>query len=156
MYRLSKGKSNIPIITLSESKCLKEKKIYCVCGTHGEELKPIRVFDTPSISHKEEMYKIYISKRELISLFVKELKDDNLGISIERFSVPDVLYNNIDIDYSVVVKTKPKIEKLHYFVVPKNMAIEKFVKNKHSICEEPYNEAVIRAISRYIELYEGV
>ena len=75
MYMITRGNSKIPLIKLSEGySILKQDYVTVVCGSNGERLKPIKVWEKPfTFFGKEKLNAEFISKTELI--YVKLLVD---------------------------------------------------------------------------------
>ena len=78
MYMITRGNSMIPLIKLSEgySFGLKQNYVTVVCGSNGERLRPIKVWDEPFVFFsKEKLNAEFISKTKrtcLVSINIKK------------------------------------------------------------------------------------
>ena len=149
MYMVTKGNSGVPLIKLSEGSSVNPDKgnyVTVVCGSNGEKLKPIKVWDKPFVFfNKENLNAEFVSRNELVYIKVTD-KNDSWFIDIIRYKLPNYLINNSGIDYSVVRKTKPLTETLLHVDLRKQssfVALEDFLR---TMANGVFKDAVVKAL----------
>lgn len=153
MYMVTRGSSGIPLIKLSEgySFGLKKNYVTVVCGSNGERLKPIKVWDEPFVFFgKEKLNAEFISKTELVYIRVYGDMDDSDMVSIEiiKYKLPDYVVDNIELEYEALRKTKPVTETLFRIELEKDVPLSVIDETISSVANGAFKDAVVQAINK--------
>lgn len=109
MYMITRGSSMVPLIKLSEgySYGLKNNYVTIVCGSNGEKLKPVKLWNpTFDFFNKEKLNAEFISKSELVYIKVFE-NQETINIDVTLYRLPDYMIDNTELEYEVIRKTRP-------------------------------------------------
>lgn len=153
MYMITRGNSMTPLIKLSEgySFGLKKNYVTIVCGSNGERLKPIKVWDEPFVFFgKEKLNAEFISKTELVYIRVYGDVENSEKVSIEiiKYKLPDYVVNNIELDYDVLRKTKPVTETLFRIELEKDVPLSVINETIGSVANGAFKDAVVQALNK--------
>lgn len=149
MYMVTRGNSRIPLIKLSEGYSIipdKDKYVTIVCGSNGERLRPIKVWDKPfTFFGREKLNAEFISKTELVYVKVTD-KGKKWSIDIVRYKLPDYMVNNTDLEIEVVRKTKPITDIILHIDMDKKSDISVLDGFLYTVSDGAFKEAVKHAI----------
>lgn len=152
MYMITRGNSMIPLIKLSEgySFGLKQNYVTVVCGSNGERLRPIKVWDEPFVFFsKEKLNAEFISKTELIYIKVSDVEQSSsMIIDIIKYRLPEYMIDNIELEYDVIRKTKPITETMMHIELSKDSPLEILDDFIDSVANGAFKDAVVQAINK--------
>lgn len=113
MYMLSKGKSNRPLIKLSEGTSFdssaSRRFVTIVSGSQGEKVMPVKIWKRPFVFFKKELLDAeFISKTELVEfkLYFNNV-DNDARIVIRKFMVPPYMVGNVSFTEQIVRNADP-------------------------------------------------
>lgn len=113
MYMLTKGKSNMPLIKLSEGVSLdadaSRRFVTIVTGSQGEKVSPVKVWKTPFVFFKKELLDAeFVSKTELVELRLYfNNVDDEARVVIKKFRIPPHMVGNTSFSEAIIKKADP-------------------------------------------------
>lgn len=113
MYMLTKGKSNMPLIKLSEGVSLDTESsrrfVTIVTGSQGEKVAPVKVWKTPFVFFKKELLDAeFVSKTELVELRLYfNNVDDEACVVIKKFKIPPHMVGNVSFSEAIIKKADP-------------------------------------------------
>lgn len=153
MYMVTRGSSGTPLIKLSEgySFGLRKNYVTVVCGSNGERLKPIKVWDEPFVFFgKEKLNAEFISKTELVYIRVCGDMENSEMVSIEiiKYKLPDYVVDNIELEYDVLRKTKPITETLFRIELEKDVPLSVINETIGSVANGAFKDAVVQALNK--------
>lgn len=149
MYMITRGNSKIPLIKLSEGySILKQDYVTVVCGSNGERLKPIKVWEKPfTFFGKEKLNAEFISKTELI--YVKLLvSDKTYSIDVVKYRLPEYMIGNRDLDEDVVRHTKPMTESLFHINIDADASLSVLDTVLNNIGNGVFRDAIVSAVNK--------
>lgn len=128
MYMVTMGRSLCPLIKLSEgySYSIKNNYVTVVCGSHGERLRPVKVWDPEfDFFHKEKLIAEFVSKAELVYIKVTDMcKDNNYMVDIIRYRLPEYAIGNTELEEVAIKRMKPVTESLFHVQIDKDADAE--------------------------------
>lgn len=160
MYMMTKGKSNIPLIKLSEGYSVGRDKSFfvtIVSGSNGEALKPVRVWgkDDPFLFFdKEKLNAEFISKTELVYIKATHNKlEGRVIIEVTKYKIPDFMQNNMELEYDALRKTKPITEQLLNIMLPYDDIINNTIDLSFlsMLCDGKFNDAICTVLGKLKE-----
>lgn len=153
MYMITRGKSMIPLIKLSEGYSINRKNNYatCVCGSNGELLKPVKLWNEPFVFfNKERLNAEFISKTELVLVMATDMGRSYI-IDIVRYKLPALLMNNTDLEWDAIRKTKPETDVLLHIEVPKGDCVFDVISDFLNDVANGNFKDVVKAVIRKFE-----
>lgn len=149
MYMITRGNSKIPLIKLSEGySILKQDYVTVVCGSNGERLKPIKVWEKPfTFFGKEKLNAEFISKTELI--YVRLVVADNVyNIDVIKYRLPEYMIGNRELDEDVVRHTKPVTENLFHINIDADTSLSVLDDILNNIGNGMFRDAIVSAVNK--------
>ena len=140
----------VPLIKLSEGYSFGQKQdfVTVVCGSNGERLKPIKIWETPFVFFgKEKLNAEFISKTELVYVKVSE-NENNRVIEIIKYRLPEYMIGNHELEYDVIRKTKPITETMFHFEFDKDTSLSAIDDALCSVADGIFKEVVIQAMHK--------
>lgn len=113
MYMLTKGKSNMPLIKLSEGVSADAESsrrfVTIVTGSQGEKVKPVKIWKKPFVFFKKELLDAeFVSKTELVELRLYfNNQDDEARVVIKKFKIPLHMVGNVSFSEDIIKKSDP-------------------------------------------------
>lgn len=151
MYMITRGNSGTPLIKLSEgySFGLKKNYVTVVCGSHGERLKPIKVWDKPFVFFgKEKLNAEFISKTELVYIRVSDDNSAMVDIEVIKYKLPDYVVDNVELEYEVLRKIKPITETLFRIEIDRSVPLDAISETIGSVADGVFKDAVVQALNK--------
>lgn len=156
MYMLTKGNSGIPLIKLTEGHSINSKCefVTTVCGTNGEKLKPIKLWETPfTFFNKEMLNAEFVSKTELIYILITKYSN-SFVIEVDKYSVPSAIQGMLSIEIDAVRSFKPTITNVFKLEIDKfgdcvNYDLLHSMLN--NLYEGKYRDAVLCSFLKFFE-----
>lgn len=139
----------VPLIKLSEGYSFGQKTdfVSVVCGSNGERLKPIKIWDKPFVFFgKEKLNAEFISKTELVYIKVSD-SNDSYQIDIVKYRLPDYMVGNTELEYDVIRKTKPVTETMFHIELDKSSDLS-IVDEVLGVANGMFKEAIVQAIHK--------